>query len=74
MNARDWRFPMACPKCDAVAGTPHRVETDAATLTLALCCGDCHYRWEISAPSPSVFLKAQADRRKSPRRDQLPPH
>jgi len=67
MDARDWRFPTACPICDAMAGTPYRVQTVAPTLTLALRCGDCGHEWEISAPSPSLFLKPRPDRRKSSR-------
>lgn len=67
MDAGDWRFPTACPICDAVAGTPYRLQTDAPMLTLALHCGYCGHDWEISAPSPSLLVKPRPDRRKSPR-------
>ena len=65
MDARDWRFPMACPNCSAVAGTPYRADTARITLTLAMRCADCRNEWEISAPPPTMFLKARPDRRKS---------
>ena len=71
MNARDWRFPMLCPNCSTEGGTPYRVQTEATTLTLDLRCRDCRHEWQIAAPSPSLFLKAKHDRRKSCR--QTPP-
>jgi hypothetical protein len=69
MKASDWRFPMACPSCEAVAGTPYRVQTETPTLTLALRCGNCRHEWDISAPSPMLFVKAKHDRRKSPQQN-----
>ena len=67
MNARDWRFPMACPNCDALAGTPHAVRPDPETLSLDLRCNACQHEWVISAPSPPVYLLAKLDRRRKPR-------
>jgi hypothetical protein len=64
MNARDWRFPMACPSCDAMAGTPHCARADHETLSLGLRCTTCRNEWEISAPCPALILKIKPDRRK----------
>jgi len=67
MDARDWRFPTPCPSCEAMTGTPYRVQTDAPILTLTLRCDDCGHEWEISAPAPPLFFKPRPDRRKSSR-------
>ena len=67
MDARDWQFPMACPVCKAISGTPRRVHTEGETLTLDLVCGGCGHEWSLSALSPSLFLRARVDRRKLPK-------
>jgi hypothetical protein len=64
MEAKDWHFPMACPKCGGVAGTPVRAHTEEAdVLVLELRCIACQHQWAISAPAPSVFLAPKQDRR-----------
>ena len=64
METKDWHFPMACPKCRALAGTPFRVKTaDANELSADIRCAACQHEWAISAPSPSLFLPRKPDRR-----------
>ena len=65
MDPKDWKFPMACPRCTSATGNPIRVSTDHYKLTVELRCGDCSHQWKLSEPSPSLFLRARADRRKS---------
>jgi hypothetical protein len=67
MNARDWKFPMSCPACKAIAGNPYTARTDTGQLVIELRCGECLHEWAISAPSPSVVLKTSLDRRRWPR-------
>ena len=63
MNPKDWKFPMACPACGSVKGSPYSVMTDDTTLKVDLRCGDCRHEWAIAGPSPSIFLKQKDDRR-----------
>jgi hypothetical protein len=63
MDAKDWRFPMACPACAAVNGKPHRAHTRTDALVIELRCGTCQHEWELSAPPPAVFLRRKEDRR-----------
>ena len=72
MDARDWRFPMTCPSCAALAGRPHRVSADHKTLSLDVRCLECRHEWPISAPSPTVCLVAKPDRRSQPRAVRVP--
>jgi len=67
MNARDWRLPMACPRCEAMAGTPRSARADHQTISLDLRCTACAYEWAISAPSRALFLKRKPDRRNQTR-------
>ena len=69
MDAKDWRFPMACPVCKAAAGFPYCANTLQHELMLELRCRDCRHEWVISAPSPSTLVL----RRKEDRRPESPP-
>lgn len=62
MDAKDWKFPMACPACGSVAGDPYSARTSADELVIQLRCGDCRHEWTVSAPSPLIF-KRTGDRR-----------
>ena len=61
MDAKDWRFPMACPACKAVTALPYRTQTLEDEVLLELLCYDCLYEWVIAAPRPSMF-RAKPDR------------
>ena len=63
MDAKDWRFPMACPACEAMMGKPFRADTLSDALVIELRCGTCSHEWELSAPTPAIFLKRKEDRR-----------
>ena len=63
MDAKDWRFPMACPACKAMSGKPHRAHTNTDELVIEMRCSNCRHEWELSAPPPAVFLIRKQDRR-----------
>jgi len=55
MNPRDWKFPMACDVCGSTDGTPFRVTSDTATLTVHVRCHRCRTEWAIVGSVPSMF-------------------
>ena len=63
MDPRDWRFPMACPVCQMVAGKPLRVVTDSSVLVVEVHCESCRHDWSLTAPAPSLFFQKKDDRR-----------
>jgi hypothetical protein len=62
MDAKDWRFPMACRVCKAVTAFPYRTQTQKNEVVLELLCYDCLHEWVISAPQPLMF-RPKPDRR-----------
>lgn len=68
-NPSDWRFPMACPSCEAVAGVPVSALTSVAPriLQVRVRCTVCFHNWQVEANDPEIVLKVQPDRRKTPR-------
>jgi len=64
MEIQDWRFPMACPKCQAATGFPYQVSTDRL-ITAEIRCRSCHHQWVLSAPSPPFFLRRKTDLRQT---------
>ena len=62
MECKDWRFPMACPKCHAATGYPFRVTTDGL-ITAEIRCRSCQHQWELSSPMPAFFLRRKKDLR-----------
>ena len=62
MEVKDWRFPMACPKCQAAAGFPIRVTPDVV-ITADIFCRACHHQWMLSAVSPPLLLRQKKDLR-----------
>jgi hypothetical protein len=72
MTSRDWRFPMACPACQAIQGNPFRVSTTnmVLTTTVEVRCAECRHEWGLSAETPSLFghlFEKATDRRRVPR-------
>ena len=65
MDPKDWRFPMACLACQAVAVFPFRAHTLKDELRLELRCRNCHHEWVMSSPHPVMFYRNQ-DRRSEP--------
>ena len=62
MEIRDWRFPMACPKCQASTGFPIRVTTDVL-IVAEIRCGSCRPIWiERASRPPMIFLHADERR------------
>ena len=62
MDVKDWLFPMACPKCEAMTGFPFRVATDAS-ITAEIRCRSCRTEWVLSAPNPPFRVRAKKDLR-----------
>ncbi len=65
-EARDWRFPLACPSCRANTGTPVRVgKPSDPRIEIFVRCDTCAHEWKLECPAPPLILKPKADRRTS---------
>jgi hypothetical protein len=64
MEVKDWRFPMACPKCEAMTGFPFRLVTEAM-ITAEMRCRSCRIEWVLSAPVPSFLVRRKKDLRET---------
>ena len=62
MEAKDWKFPMACPECQARSGFPFYVTTEGP-LTADIRCCSCQHAWNISAARPATIVRRREDRR-----------
>jgi hypothetical protein len=63
-NAKDWRFPAACPTCAKTAGTPARLsECTETIIEITVRCGACGAEWTVTSDTPPLFLKRKPDRR-----------
>ena len=60
MEVKDWRFPMACPSCQAATGFPYNVTTDGL-ITADIRCRSCHHEWAISSSMPPFFLQRKIE-------------
>jgi hypothetical protein len=63
MEVKDWRFPMACPKCQAATAFPYNVTTDGLII-VDIRCRSCHHQWVLSSPMPPFFLRQKEEFRK----------
>ena len=71
MKSKDWRFPMACPVCQAVNGNPFRVTADGKALKVEVRCGACQYRLDaLIAVAVPLWTLWQTQTRSTA----LPPH
>lgn len=57
MEVKDWRFPMACPKCHRVTATPKRVVNWLdEDVTISLECAWCDHVYEITGRAQALFV------------------
>jgi hypothetical protein len=64
MQAKDWQFPMACPLCDATAGTPYQASPEDDAVRVKVRCAKCQHVWEIVGLSLFPSLRPKPDRRR----------
>lgn len=62
-EARDWRFPIVCPACLAIAGSPLRISQNPEGVEISVRCEKCAWEWTISSDMPPLILKPKPDRR-----------
>ena len=64
MQAKDWRFPMACPLCAETAGTPYHASPEADAVRVKVLCSSCEHVWELVGMSSLPSLRPKPDRRR----------
>ena len=56
MDARNWRFPTTCPKCERMTGNPTQVAKWVDDdVTIAVECEACGYDWEMTGHARTLF-------------------